>query len=64
MSWQNVLFITVGSLFVLSGITKIGFNRRRAQRLVQAMGEMPARITYIVLGAILIIVSLFVELGS
>jgi len=57
MSIEQIVLYIIGALLIISGITKFGFNRRKAQRLVRLFGETGAQIAYIVFGIGLIIIT-------
>ena len=64
MQLPNIIFIASGVITIVMGVTQIGINSRRMQRMVRLIGETPTRILYIVLGIALIVIALFVDLGT
>jgi len=57
MSIEQILLYIIGVALIISGITKLGFNRRKAQRVVRIFGEAGTQILYIVLGIVIIVVT-------
>jgi hypothetical protein len=64
MQLPNIIFIIAGVWTIIMGISQIGINMRRMQRMVRLIGEVPTRILYIVSGIILIVVAFTVDLGT
>ncbi len=57
MATENIIILIVGLFTLVVGITKIGFQTRKAQRLIRLTGEAGARIIYFVIGIALIVLA-------
>ncbi len=56
METLDLLIYAIGAyLIIFVGILKIGLNSRKGQRMVGLVGEGIARVIYIVLGILLIV---------
>ena len=64
MDYVNIIFIIIGAFTALIGITGIGLQTRKAQRLVRLIGEKPTRIFYVVLGIVMIVVGILVDFAT
>ncbi len=64
MSFPQIIFVVTGVFTIFSGITKLGFNRRKAQRVVRVLGEVGTQILYVLIGVALIVVAFTVDLGT
>jgi small neutral amino acid transporter SnatA (MarC family) len=64
MGWENIMFIVIGAFTILIGISGIGLNTRKAQRLVRLIGETGTRIFYGVLGIGLILMGIFIDFAQ
>lgn len=63
MVLADYIFIFAGALLIFMGISKLGFNTRKAQRMIRLIGEVPTRIVYIVIGVALIVMSITIDLS-
>jgi len=64
MTLPQIIFVAAGALTIFMGVSSIGVNSRRMQRLVRLIGETPARLLYIASGIALIVVAFVVDLGT
>jgi|LGOV01.1.fsa_nt_gb hypothetical protein len=64
MTIPQFIFVAAGALTIFMGLTNIGVKSRKMQRLVRLIGEMPARLIYVVFGIALIVVAFVVDLGT
>ena len=61
MQQESWILLAIGVVQVLLGIFKIGFNRRRTQRMVKFLGEGGTQLFYIIIGIIIIVVAIVVN---
>lgn len=64
MSIPQIIFIVVGVFTIFVGVSNIGVNSRKMQRLIGRVGETPAKIIYIIVGIGLIVLAFTVDLGT
>jgi|LGOV01.1.fsa_nt_gb hypothetical protein len=61
---DQFIFIIAGVITIFFGVSGLGINSRKSQRLVRLIGEVPTRIFYIVLGLGLLYLAFFVDLTT
>lgn len=64
MNFPQIVFIVAGILSALAGITRVGFNSRKAQRMIKLLGVTGTQILYVLVGIALIVVAFTVDLGT
>ncbi len=64
MNVSQIIFIIAGVLTIFMGLSNIGINSRRMQRMVRLIGEVPTRVVYVVIGVALIVIAFVVDLGT
>ena len=64
MEWTNILFIVAGVWSIICGVTQIGVNFRKMQRMIRLIGEAPTRILYVIIGVALIIMSFLIDFSA
>ena len=60
MDYTQIIFIVVGALLIITGISGIANKTRKGRRWASLLGETGAKIFYTVLGIIFIIGSFFI----
>ena len=60
MDYTQILFIVLGALMIITGITGLANKTRKGRRWANLLGETGAKIFYTVLGIIFIVVSFFI----
>lgn len=61
MTVEQILLLVAGVLLIILGpITGLLFKTLKGQRLVNKVGDSVARVIYLAIGIVLIIISLFV----
>jgi len=64
MQIPQIIFTAAGILTIISGLTKAGFSRRKAQRMIKLLGEVGTQVLYILIGIALIVIAFTVDLGT
>lgn len=64
MTFPQIVFIVAGVLTAVMGITRTGFNTRRAQRMIKLLGVTGTQILYTLIGIGLIVIAFTVDLGT
>lgn len=64
MNFPQIVFIVAGALTAFMGITKTGFQNRKALRMIRLLGETGTQIFYVLLGVALIVIAFTVDLGT
>lgn len=60
MDYTQIIFIVVGVLMIITGMTGIANKTRKGRRWAALLGETGAKIFYTVIGIIFIAVSFFI----
>lgn len=60
MTGTGIIFLIVGVITTVLGLTGLSSKSRRGQRLVNVLGEGGARIANIILGIVFIVAAFFV----
>ncbi|AIO18826.1 hypothetical protein KQ51_00946 [Candidatus Izimaplasma bacterium HR1] len=64
MSLPQIIFVASGILVIIVGLSRFGFNGRKAQRWIKLIGVVPTQILYVVIGIALIVIAFTVNLGT
>lgn len=64
MTVPQIIFVAAGVFMIFSGITRLGFNRRKAQRAIKLLGVLGTQILYAIVGIALIVIAFTVDLGT
>ena len=64
MQIPQIIFVASGIITIIVGLTRFGFNGRKAQRIIRLIGVIPTQVLYVVIGIALIVLAFTVDLGT